>query len=177
MKLHLYEAGIRVPGILRFPGRAKPGTVCREPVSNLDVLPTLCELAGVRAPGGRVLDGASLLPVFEGRPLRRSTPLHWHYFNALGRPRSAMREGDWKILGIPAAAESRRAGGAFTPEAMGRIKGMTLESFELYNLRQDIGEKKDLAAAEPARTRRMADTLIRLHEQVKAEGPDWRAGG
>lgn len=94
-KLWLYEGGIREPGIVRWPGVVKPGTVSGEPVSFLDVLPTLAELAGAAPPKDRAIDGASIVPVLKGGVARRKAPLHWHYFNTQGRPKSALRDGDW----------------------------------------------------------------------------------
>jgi len=154
MKLHMYEGGIRVPGIIQFPGRAKAGQVCGEPVSSTDILPTFCGLAGAKAPADRVIDGASFVPVFEGKPIERKTPLYWQYDKAISKPKVAMRQGDWKILaGI---------GGG------GRPGG-----FELYNVREDIGEKNDLAGKEGDRVKAMSATLVRMFDQIRAEGPKW----
>jgi arylsulfatase A len=148
MKLHVTEAGYRVPGILRWPGRTKPGAVSDEPVSSVDLLPTFCALAGVEPPRDRPLDGASLLPLFEGRPIARPRPLYWQYDFALGPPwQVALRDGAWKLL----------ADGA-------------LGQFALHRIADDIGETNDLAAAEPARVRDMAGLMKRLHGEVSAEG-------
>ena len=75
----LYEGGHRVPGIIRWPGHVKPGTVCDEPINGTDLLPTACELAGVPVPDDRPIDGVSILPVFDGKPLERQVPLYWQY--------------------------------------------------------------------------------------------------
>ncbi len=150
MKLWLYEGGIRVPGIIRWPGKTRPGQVCDEAVANLDVLPTFCQVAGVAAPGDRALDGASLLPIFEGRPVARTQPLYWQYDRALGWAKLALRDGDWKLLADAA-----------------------LERFELYHIKQDVSETKDLAQQEPERVKAMSARLRQIHEQVKAEGPIW----
>jgi arylsulfatase A len=174
MKLHLWEGGIRVPGIARFPGRMKPGLVSSTPICNLDVLPTACALAGVRPPANRTLDGTNLLPALEARPLNRARPLSWHYFNPLGEPRAVLRDGDWKIAGIPANPNPRPPAAAFQLEFMDEVKTVSLDRFELYNLSRDPGEKSNLAASEPARLKRMSDLLVRRHKEVQAEGPDWR---
>ncbi|MBW3600736.1 MAG: sulfatase-like hydrolase/transferase, partial [Planctomycetes bacterium] len=68
-KGHVYEGGIRVPGLLRWPGKTKAGSESSEPVSGVDLLPTLCEIAGIRPPADRNLDGASFLPIFDGEPI------------------------------------------------------------------------------------------------------------
>ncbi|MBI5280877.1 MAG: sulfatase-like hydrolase/transferase, partial [Candidatus Solibacter usitatus] len=171
-KLSLYEGGCRVPGVLRWPGRIRAGAVSSEPVSSVDLLPTFCELAGVPPPGRR-LDGASLAPLFAGRPVRRQTPLHWHYYNAQDGPVAALREGDWKVLGIPARPCPRPPGGFIGPEDLDYIFGTQLAGFELYNLAADPGEKLNMAQSEPERLRRMADDLVRLRREVLAEAPRW----
>ena len=172
MKLSLYEGGYRVPGAMRWPGRIRAGQVSGEPVSSVDFLPTFCEAAGVKLPS-RTLDGASLLPLFAGRPLRRALPLHWHYYNALDRPKASLRDGDWKVLGIPAHPCPREAGGFIGKEDLEYIFRAELAQFELYNLRADPGEKQDLAAREPARLQAMAAQLARLHREVVAGAPRW----
>ena len=94
----VYEGGIRVPGLLRWPGKTKPGSVSDEPICGVDFLPTVCAITGIEPPRDRVLDGASFLPVLSGGTVQRATPLYWHFNRAAGDPRVAMRIGDWKIL-------------------------------------------------------------------------------
>ena len=152
MKLHLYEGGIRVPGIIRWPGRTGPGTLSHEPICGTDIMPTLCAIAGVKLPADRVIDGSVMLPALEGKPVQRSVPLYWQFDRAIGMPKVAIRQGAWKIL---ADAELLR--------------------FELYNLAEDPRESKDLAAGQPDRVRDMSKTLRTLHDQIKAEAPTWPA--
>jgi len=154
MKLHITEAGYRVPGILRWPGHARPGTVSTEPVCNLDLLPTFCEIAGVRPPTDRALDGASILPIFEGKPgtIRRMVvrphPLYWQYDFAISRPwEVSLRDGPWKLLA-----------------------NKMLDRFELYNLSDDIGEARNVAGGHPDLVRNMAAEMKRLHAEIQAEG-------
>ncbi len=174
MKLHMYEGGIRVPGLLRWPARIPKARLVSEPVSGVDILPTLGEIAGAPLPKSRTLDGVSLLPALEGRRLKRQTPLYWHYYNALSRPKAALRMGDWKILGVPDRASPRAAGGPFDPKQdMPYIKQARLVEFELYNLREDLGETKDLAAQDPAPFRELRDRLTEIYRRVQAEAPVW----
>ena len=99
MKLSMYEGGLRVPGVVRWPGRLKPGGQCNEPVVFYDILPTLCAAAGVAPPTEVRLDGVDVLPLLEGRSVKRQVPLHWQYDNAQGGPwRVALRHGPWKLL-------------------------------------------------------------------------------
>ena len=148
MKLHITEAGYRVPGILRWPGHTKPGSVSAEPVCSLDLLPTACALAGVEPPKDRRLDGGSILPVFEGKPILRPHPLYWQYDNAISRPWIiSLRDGPWKLLADAA-----------------------LEQFQLYRIADDIGEQHDLAKEQPKRVREMALVMKGLHAEIAAEG-------
>jgi arylsulfatase len=172
MKLHIYEGGIRVPAIVRWPGHTKSGTVVGEPLGSIDLLPTFCAIAGVDPPPGHPLDGASLLPVFTGESVHRETPLFWFYYAALTQPKAALRDGDWKLVAhwdVPEKLDG------VTPEAIRAIKRASLKDFELYNLREDIGEKHDQMAREPQRAQKMAGELRELFGQIQKEGPIWPA--
>jgi len=148
MKLHMTEAGYRVPGIVRWPGHTKPGTVSVEPVCSVDLLPTACALAGIDPPRDRALDGANLLPMFEGQPIERPHPLYWQYDHATSRPwHVALRDGPWKLLANP-----------------------RMTKFALYHLADDLGEKQDLAAEHPDRVQSMAAIMKKLHAEIAAEG-------
>jgi arylsulfatase A len=162
-----------VPGIIRWPGHTRAGQVVDEPVCSLDLLPTFCAIAGIEPPRDRVIDGTSILPVFDGRALQRSTPLFWFYYAALGKPKAAIREDDWKLVAHWDVAGTFP--GIATPEAVRAIKSAKLIDFELYNLREDIGEKRDLAADQPQRVQAMASRLRELFTQVQAECPIWPA--
>lgn len=147
MKLHMTEGGIRVPGIVRWPARVKAGSVSAEPVGSVDLLPTLCAMAGVDPPADRALDGGSILPLFNGKTISRPHPLYWQYDLAIGEPWTiAMRDGAWKLLA-----------------------NTTTDQFALYNLADDTGERHDLAHVQPERVRAMAETMKKLHAKVAAD--------
>ncbi len=173
-KGYVYEGGIRVPGIVRWPGRVEAGQVCDEPISAVDVLPTVCGLAGIEPPDDRVLDGADIRPALGGRPVLRSRPLYWQYNYARSPMKVAMRDGDWKIL---ASLTGPKQGPTsdITEANMRAIKTARLKGFELYNLREDLGETKDLSEAEPERLRELAAKLRRMYREVQAASPVWPA--
>jgi arylsulfatase A len=173
-KGHVYEGGIRVPGILRWPGRVPSGKVCDEPVCGVDLLPTLCEIVGVAVPNDRPIDGASFLPIFQGQPIERKTPLYWQFNYAGSEPKVAMRIGDWKIL-AHLDQPPRKPTAEITAADQGAIKKAELTTLELYNLREDVGETADLAHKEPERLATMAETLRKLYHEVRDEGPTWPA--
>lgn len=148
MKLHVTEAGFRVPGIIRYPKLVKPGQVSEVPVGSIDLLPTFCALAGIEAPKDRTLDGANLLPMFEGKPIARPHPLFWNYEFAISPPWTvAMRDGQWKLLA-----------------------DKSFEKFALYDLSADTAEANDLSAKEPERVKAMAAQMKKLRDDIDAEG-------
>lgn len=149
-KRSLYEGGIRVPAIARWPGHIRAGSLCRQPAVGSDIFTTICDIASIPLPSDRTFDGASLVPAFAGRPIDRTIPLYWRYHGSRDGMNVAMRQGNWKIL---------------APTDLSR--------FELYNLDSDIAETVDLAAAEPQQLAAMRDALIELNAQIEAEGPDW----
>ena len=149
-KRSVYEGGIRVPGLVRWPGRINPGTVSDEAVIGSDIFVTALRAAGAPVPADRVIDGGDLLPSLTGRPVERARPLYWRCVIAPEPLKTAMRIGDWKIL----ADEG-------------------LNTFELYNLRRDRAEKTELSAQEPAKLAEMTAALRKLNAEIEAEGPDW----
>ncbi|HUE71516.1 MAG TPA: sulfatase [Pirellulaceae bacterium] len=171
MKLHCYDGGIRVPGILRWPAKVPPGETIREPICSLDLLPTFCELAGIDPPADRALDGTSIAPLLQGEKLVRTTPLFWHYYRSLTGPKAALRDGDWMVLG--AWEDTALPQGVVVRGDVELIKSRKLARFELYNLASDVGEQTDLADKEPQRLQELSAKLIAKYEEVQAAAPVW----
>jgi arylsulfatase A len=151
-KRALYEGGIRVPGIARWPGQIKPATTRDVPVIGSDLLPTVLGLAGAGVPGDRVIDGVDVLPILTGKAaaVERKLPLYWRLGMAPHGLHIAMRKGDWKLLA-----------------------SQDLQKFELYNLKDDPKETTDLRQKEPERFETMRKELTALNAQIEAEGLDW----
>jgi arylsulfatase A len=147
-KGELYEGGIRVPLVVTGPGIRKVGSQCDAPVSSVDFYPTLLELAGIKPPEGELLDGVSLLPLFHGAPTLARQRLYWHFPCYVGRatPSSAIREGDFKLI-------------EFFEEG-GRV--------ELFNLRSDPHEEKDLAASMPDKAAALTRALRSWQKETHA---------
>ncbi len=146
----LYEGGIREPMLIRWPGVAKPGSVCDVAVTSTDFYPTILEMTGLPLRPRQHLDGVSLVPLLKGGTLKRG-PLFWHYphyGNQGGAPGGAVRDGDWKLIEWYEG---------------GRI--------ELYNLRDDISEKNNVAAAQPDRATRLHEQLREWRKQLEAKRP------
>ncbi|WP_153558497.1 sulfatase-like hydrolase/transferase [Roseimaritima sediminicola] len=149
-KRHTHEGGIRVPGIIRWPGKINAGTVSDTPVIGSDIFTTICDIVDIPLPENRTIDGASLLPLFAGEPVQRDQPLYWRNHLAREEYRVGLRVGDWKIIGSD-----------------------DLSSFELYNIARDPEETTDLSAAEPERFAQLKQRLIQHDAAVLEEGPDW----
>ncbi len=154
----LYEGGIRVPYIFRWPGRIPAGTTSGRPINSVDLYPTLLDLAGAKPSAGQILDGFSYTrllfsPASAGadRP-----PLFWHFPGYLGAggdswrttPAGAIRVGDWKLIN-------------FFED--GRV--------ELYNLKTDLSETNNLAGAQPGKARELLAQLKKWQAEIKAPMP------
>jgi arylsulfatase A len=144
------------------------------PVCGVDFLPTVCAIVGIAPPTDRVLDGANLLPLLSGEEVQRKTPLYWHFNRATGGPQVAMREGDWKILATLDKPAPERSSD-ITQETEHDFKTAEMVKFELYNLRNDIGETKDLSTQEAVRLAQMKAILEKKYHEVREEAPTWPA--
>ncbi|MHB8974994.1 MAG: sulfatase [Pirellulaceae bacterium] len=133
----LYEGGLRVPLIVRWPGHVPAGRTVDAPVVNTDWLPTLLDCAGVSVPDN--LDGVSLAGLLTGRSDAPQRAFVWHfphYTNQGSRPAGAVRDGDWKF-----------------------IQYYEDQQVELFNLADDVGETNNLAASEPERVAQLRSQL------------------
>ncbi|TVY09237.1 sulfatase [Paenibacillus cremeus] len=150
----MYEGGVREPLIIRWPGVIDAGRVSSEPVTTPDIAPTLLEAAGLGLAGAPV-DGVSLMPVLRGEAdsdvaLKREA-IYWHYphyGNQGGTPGSSMRMGDYKL-----------------------IEFFETGALELYDLRNDIEEQRNLVLEERDLAMRMHRMLIAWRESVEAKIP------
>jgi len=143
----VYEGGLRIPLIVRWPGRVPAGAVVNAPVINTDWLPTLLELAGQKAPGG--LDGVSFADLLTGRGPAPQRSLFWHfphYTNQGSRPSGAMRDANWMY-----------------------VEYYDEDAVELYDLATDIRQTQNLAAQNAPRVARMRAALAVWRTQVNAQ--------
>jgi arylsulfatase A-like enzyme len=144
-KADLYDGGIRVPAIVRWPGHVAPGTETAAPVIGYDLLPTLAALAGAVVPGDRPIDGEDVSPLLRGEAFRRKRPLYWEFEDDQGF-HYALRDGDAKL-----------------------ITDRTFERRRLYDLARDRFEVEDQAAHQPAVVAALLERLKRLAAEVAAD--------
>ena len=143
----VYEGGLRIPLLVRWPSHVPADTVSDAPVINTDWIPTLLELTGRPVPSG--LDGVSLAALLTGRGPAPKRSLFWHfphYTNQGSRPSGAMRDQDWML-----------------------VEFYDSEAVELYDLGIDIGERQNLAAQHPDRVATMRAALADWRKQVSAQ--------
>jgi arylsulfatase A-like enzyme len=155
----LYEGGIRVPMITRWPGGIKAGTSCDVHVIGIDFYPTFLEIAGADKPAGHILDGRSIVPLLKGSNGFKRKAIFWHFPAYLEpyndrqwpwrtTPAGAVRCGDWKLI-------------EFFED--GHV--------ELYNLKDDISEKNDLAKTKPEKAKELHRMLIEWRKSLNAPVP------
>ncbi|MES2694513.1 MAG: sulfatase, partial [Verrucomicrobiota bacterium] len=163
-KAQLYEGGIRVPLVMRWPGVIAPGGTNATPVTSVDFFPTFVELTRDAAstsasePAGGPFDGISLASLLRGGAAPQRDAIFWHYphyhASGFGGPAGALRAGDWKLIEY---YETTLAG-----------KGAALE---LFNLRDDPAESRNLAPAESRRVAALQKRLAAWRTAVGAQMP------
>jgi len=169
-KSSLYEGGIRVPGIIRWPGHVRAGDESSVPVGAVDIFPTLAAINELSLPKNKTIDGTNLLPLFDGVKLSRSTPLLWFFYKS--SPMCVLRDGDFVVAANPSETY-RSKSHPIDQTDYDYLKSAKMERFELYNLRNDIGQENDLASAMPEKLETLSDALRQTHHSVIADGPDW----
>lgn len=147
-KATTYEGGIRIPFFVKVPGFSNDIGECSEtPVCLIDIYPTICELAGIEI--SHKIDGVSLVPLLKGDKSYKHPDIYCHYphyANDTWKPSGVIRSGDWKL-----------------------IQNYEDGSFELYNLKNDIGETKDLAKENPEKVAEMKKKLYAWYKDTGAK--------
>lgn len=169
-KWNVYEGGIRVPFIVRWPGRVAPGSVCETPIIGSDLMPTLSAVAGTTPPAAVPMDGVNILPLWRGASsVERTQPMVWHFpfYHPEGKFDQAKPDigiNDFKI------SQTR-------PQSAIRLGNHALVRFyendrdELYHLDDDLGQQNDLAAAKPKKAKKLRASLDAYLKAVGARMP------
>jgi arylsulfatase A-like enzyme len=157
-----HEGGVRVPMIVKWPGVTQPQSSCGDCVIIEDFFPTILSMAGIDKPKVvQEVDGLSFVPQLKGTEKKtQDRALYWHFTNNWGptgpgiAPHSAIRKGDWKLIYYHHD-----------------------QSYELFNLADDIGEMKNLAKTRPRMVRKLAKDLREYLTQVNAQMPTDKKSG
>jgi len=147
----LYEGGIREPAIIKWPGVIQPGTVSDAVITSMDFYPTILEMTGQPLRPDLHIDGKSLVPLLKNESKKVHDVMYFHYphrSNQKGGPSSAIRDGDYKLI-------------LFLNE----------NKFELYNIKNDIGERHNLASELPEITNHLYKKLYDWWDEVDARFP------
>lgn len=176
-KTTLYEGGLRVPLVVRWPAKVKPGSTYPHLVSNIDNAPTIFAAAGVTPPKDYQMDGKSLLPVLTGKETK---PVHEAIFAEIGYSRAVITESGWKYIAVryPKVVQRKIEEGQKFPRFKGGegefpylVRNMHLghnssrhnknyfQSDQLYDLNTDPMEKDNLAEKDPAQLKKMQNLL------------------
>ncbi len=154
-KANLYEGGIRVPLIVRWPQVTRPGSICSEPVISVDFFPTFIDILGLRNRTKKPIDGVSLVPFLKRSGSLKRKAIYWHYphyhSSSIG-PGGAVRSGDYKLI-----------------EWYDETICGPGNTFELYNLKNDIGEQDNLAKKMPEKTKDLSRVLANWRRKVNAQ--------
>ena len=157
-KITPYEGGIRVPMLIKWPGITAGGSVCNEPLIIEDFFPAILEMAGVKKKNQNLqyVDGKSFVPLLYGKKVYSANrEFFWHFPHFYDQePYSVVRKGDWKLIYWYKEGKS-----------------------ELYNIPEDISETNNLAAANPEKTREMAEILGKYLREVNAGRPAFKESG
>jgi len=154
------DGAMRVPCIMRWPGRIPAGKVCDELCTTMDFLPTFARLAGASPPSDRIIDGKDIWPLLSGERGAKSPHEAFYYYYAADL--QAVRSGNWKLY-LPRktiAREKKETGADQLP-------------LRLYDLKSDIGEKRDLAADHPDVVARLSELADKARDDL---GDGARAG-
>jgi len=145
----LYEGGIRVPLIIKWPGKGKQGTVCDVPVISTDFFPSLLDMAGLPLQPKQHSDGKSLVPVLKGDKQLDREAIYWHFphysNHGMQSPGGAVRSGDYKLL-----------------------EYYENNTVQLFNLREDLGEQNDLSHSQPKKVVELKTMLHAWRNEVSA---------
>jgi len=148
-KGYMYEGGIRVPLIVRWPGVVRPGSVCDVPAASIDFFPTMLEMAQLKRDKSNPVDGVSMVPVLKGKDKLRRDTLYWHYpyYDIEGaEPGGVVRKANYKLIEF--YADKR---------------------LELYDLAADGSETRNLATEMPDKTKQLHKLLDNWRKSVGAE--------
>lgn len=155
-KGNFYEGGIRVPLIVKWPHVVEPASKCNVPVIGTDFFPTILDIAGLKSRPESHIDGINITPLLKQSGNIKRDTLYWHYPNYIGaghpggaRPCSVIRKGHWKL-----------------------IESLENNRLELFNLKEDLGEKNDMASRMPSKANELKLLLKAWRKDANVQMPE-----
>ncbi len=169
-KSFVYEGGIRVPGVLHWPKQIPSGQVIDEPAGLIDIVPTILSILEVKHPDPTLLDGQNLLPLLTGQPFERKKPLAWFFYRT--SPEMAMRIGKYSILGRD--LDTTYHTHAMTEPDMEVIKNLSLDSFDIYDLDNDISQAHPIVSLSTVTAEHLQRQMQDRLEEIQRDGYYWQ---
>lgn len=174
MKLHTYEAGIRVPGVMRWPLQIKAGQVSDEPINSLDLMPTFANLAAGEIPIDIQLDGTDIVNAFGKDEVIRKRPMFWCYYSALNKSKVALRDGNWKLLASLKYEDDKYLKiRSLNKSNYDLVKTAKLVDFELYNIGNDNDESLNLVDKNHDEFKRLSEAMQMMFDEVLKDSKIW----
>ena len=174
MKLHTHEAGIRVPGVMRWPLQIKAGQVSDEPVNSLDLMPTFANLAAGEIPIDIQLDGTDIVNAFGKDEVIRKRPMFWCYYSALNKSKVALRDGNWKLLAsLKSKNDKYLKIRSLNKSNYDLLKTAKLVDFELYNIGNDNDESLNLVDKNHDEFKRLSEAMRMMFDEVLKDSKIW----
>lgn len=153
-KTSTYEGGLRVPFIIRAPGKVPAGQTCDLVTATLDILPSIAKIAGAEVPADRVIDGIDISKVFHGEQTELDRPFFFYQHQSL----RAVRQGEWKLHLAHTDLDKTKEGTLWQNHVPKKDRAYINEA-TLYNLNKDIGETTNVAKANPEVVARLTKQL------------------
>ena len=174
MKLHTHEAGIRVPGVMRWPLQIKAGQVSDEPINSLDLMPTFANLAAGEIPIDIQLDGTDIVNAFGKDEVIRKRPMFWCYYSALNKSKVALRDGNWKLLASLKYKDDKYLKiRSLNKSNYDLVKTAKLVDFELYNIGNDNDESLNLVDKNHDEFKRLSEAMRMMFDEVLKDSKIW----
>lgn len=169
MKRYVFEGGHRVPGIVRWPGKIKPGSHSSALVNGTDWFATACAVAGASIPTDRTIDGVNALTALQGEEVKREIPACWMFpvgYDSRLLASMAMRIEDKVLVGWFQPKKGKIGNSEW-------VRSTNLERFELYDLSLDRSQNYPLNETHPEQLKEYQEKMIKLWKGIQTEAPDW----
>ncbi len=150
-----FEGGIRVPCIMRWPGKIPHGSVNAEITGIIDMLPTFCKIAKTSPPKDRIIDGRNILPYMMGESPAKPVHESWVV------PGKTIRMGDWKLF------TKKEIPGGGNSKTKGKTDRKMAKAGSLFNLREDPGETKDVSDSNPTTVKHLTESMNKFQSSFQ----------
>lgn len=168
MKRHVFEGGHRVPGIVRWPAKVKPGSISTQLINGTDWMATACKVAGIQLPSDRTIDGVDITPALQGKPVERTIPACWMFpvaYDYRYLPSMAMRHENKVIIGWFEPKKDTQGNSQW-------VRSTKIKRFALYDLNIDRSQANELKNAKDYP--KIKQKMETLWHNIQKEAPDWK---